>query len=501
MSFFGRFWRSQKVDEAIVAAIQANNIQLQAVTQALNDRESPERIREAILSGLQTGNLEKALTSTRDQLDSLNSSLKLSGSRPLSVQTFPIADDFQFEEEKQTAASYSAKIFDSIASDYIAKLNHAHRPVDQAMEKFFALVQEHINNRNDGGKSLGKAMEGLLYCSPKRVIAAFQKNSLEAGWLVVYKFNCLIDLLAKEYPRCRSGIFASRLNYSDVIQISEEIISTLRTTSTVLDDVQRRHDLIEALQGELLSDLQSPQIQQIWDAIGASFKNSLKLYAKDDSWWQTALKATVGNTFITASWAMAVVSAPQAMFQGELARERRVKVFIATSILLKQGWGEWSRMNKEIVIPHLTVLFNLKSDFVRNRLMSITDLITTNGYSIDGLTGKIDSLVKPGNVSRAQNCEATTSVIMLGPEIGKIYGGKVVAVKESGVIVEFMPGESGLVHIGELCVSPVKKVADLYKVGDYIKVKHLGVDKNGNVRLSCKAALEEPGKANTAEDN
>lgn len=262
------------------------------------------------------------------------------------------------------------------------------------MGKFFALVQEHIDSRNDGGNSLGQAMEGLLYCSPKRVIAAFQKHSLEAGWLVVYNFNCLIDLLAKEYPRCRSGIYASRLNYSDVIQISEEIISTLRTTSTVLDDVQRRHDLLEALQGELLSDLQSPQIQQIWDAIGASFKNSLQLYAKDDSWWQTALKATVGNAFITASWAMAIVSAPQAQFQGELARVRRVQVFIATSILLQQGWVEWSRMNKEIVIPNLTVMFNLKSDFVRNRLMSITDLITTNGYPLLGLTERIESLVK-----------------------------------------------------------------------------------------------------------
>ena len=278
---------------------------------------------------------------------------------------------FQFEEEKKGASAYSAKLFDHIASDYIGKLNLAHRPVDQAMVKFFALVQAHIDNRNNGGKSLGKAMEGLLYCSPKRVIAVFQKHSLEAGWQIVCKYNCLIDLLAKEFPRCRSGIYASRLNYSDVIQISEEIISTLRTTSTVLDDVQRRHDLLEALQGELLSDLQSPQIQQIWDAIGASFKNSLKLYAKDDSWWQTALKAMVGNTFITASWAMAVVSAPQAMFQCELARERRVKVFIATSMLLEQGWVEWSRMNKEIVIPNLMVMFNLKSDFVRNRLISI----------------------------------------------------------------------------------------------------------------------------------
>ena len=82
------------------------------------------------------------------------------------------------------------------------------------------------------------------------------------------------------------------------------------------------------------------------------------------------------------------------MFQGELARERRVKVFIATSVLLQQGWVEWSRMNQEIVIPNLTVMFNLKSDFVQNRLLSITDLITTNGYSLEGIDEKIESAIK-----------------------------------------------------------------------------------------------------------
>ncbi len=197
MSFFDIFSGYRKANEAIIAAIQENNLHLQAVTRALNDRETPEKIREAILSRLQTGNLEKALTSTHNQLDSLNSVLKLSGSRPLSVQTFPITDDFQFESEKQAAAAYSAKLFDKIASDYISKLNQAHQPVDQAMGKFFTLVQEHIDNRNGSENSLGQAMEGLLYCSPKRVIAAFQRDSLEAGGLIVYNFNCLIDLLAK----------------------------------------------------------------------------------------------------------------------------------------------------------------------------------------------------------------------------------------------------------------------------------------------------------------
>ncbi|HXA44588.1 MAG TPA: S1 RNA-binding domain-containing protein, partial [Candidatus Angelobacter sp.] len=76
-------------------------------------------------------------------------------------------------------------------------------------------------------------------------------------------------------------------------------------------------------------------------------------------------------------------------------------------------------------------------------------------------------------------------------EIGKIYRGKVVTVKEFGAFVEFLPGKDGLVHISELANFRVKKTEDVVKVGDEISVKCLGVDEKGRVRLSRKAAMEE----------
>ena len=76
-------------------------------------------------------------------------------------------------------------------------------------------------------------------------------------------------------------------------------------------------------------------------------------------------------------------------------------------------------------------------------------------------------------------------------EIGKIYRGKVVTVKEFGAFVEFLPGKDGLVHISELANFRVKKTEDIVKVGDEITVKCLGVDEKGRVRLSRKAAMEE----------
>ncbi len=76
-------------------------------------------------------------------------------------------------------------------------------------------------------------------------------------------------------------------------------------------------------------------------------------------------------------------------------------------------------------------------------------------------------------------------------EIGKIYRGRVVTVKEFGAFVEFLPGKDGLVHISELANFRVKNTEDVVKIGDEISVKCLGVDEKGRVKLSRRAAMEE----------
>ncbi|MFQ5712455.1 MAG: polyribonucleotide nucleotidyltransferase [Candidatus Scalinduaceae bacterium] len=78
-------------------------------------------------------------------------------------------------------------------------------------------------------------------------------------------------------------------------------------------------------------------------------------------------------------------------------------------------------------------------------------------------------------------------------EIGKVYAGKVVAVKEYGAFVEIMPGKEGLVHISELSNDYIEKVEDVVKVGQEIKVKLIGIDDQKRIKLSRKAALKEEG--------
>jgi len=76
-------------------------------------------------------------------------------------------------------------------------------------------------------------------------------------------------------------------------------------------------------------------------------------------------------------------------------------------------------------------------------------------------------------------------------EVGKIYRGKVVTIKEFGAFVEVLPGKDGLVHISELADFRVRHVEDVCKLGDEIWVKCIGVDEKGRVKLSRKAALAE----------
>jgi polyribonucleotide nucleotidyltransferase len=76
-------------------------------------------------------------------------------------------------------------------------------------------------------------------------------------------------------------------------------------------------------------------------------------------------------------------------------------------------------------------------------------------------------------------------------EVGELYHGRVVSIKEFGAFIEVLPGKDGLVHISELADFRVKNVDDVVKVGDLVWVKCIGVDEKGRVKLSRKAAMKE----------
>ena len=80
------------------------------------------------------------------------------------------------------------------------------------------------------------------------------------------------------------------------------------------------------------------------------------------------------------------------------------------------------------------------------------------------------------------------------PEPGAIYDGTVVKVMDFGAFVNFFGAKDGLVHISQLAQSRVNKVTDVVKEGDKVKVKLLGMDERGKVRLSMKAVDQTTGE-------
>jgi polyribonucleotide nucleotidyltransferase len=80
------------------------------------------------------------------------------------------------------------------------------------------------------------------------------------------------------------------------------------------------------------------------------------------------------------------------------------------------------------------------------------------------------------------------------PEVGAIYIGKVVKTVDFGAFVNFMGAKDGLVHISELADHHVKQTTDIVKVDDSVKVKLIGIDDRGKVKLSMKVVDQETGK-------
>lgn len=71
-------------------------------------------------------------------------------------------------------------------------------------------------------------------------------------------------------------------------------------------------------------------------------------------------------------------------------------------------------------------------------------------------------------------------------EVGKIYTGKVVSIKDFGAFVNIMPGQDGMVHISQLSNERVEKVEDVLTEGQIVKAKLVGIDERGRLSLSLK---------------
>ncbi|HXV23405.1 MAG TPA: polyribonucleotide nucleotidyltransferase [Alphaproteobacteria bacterium] len=146
--------------------------------------------------------------------------------------------------------------------------------------------------------------------------------------------------------------------------------------------------------------------------------------------------------------------------------------------------------------PRITII-NIPKDKIREVIGSggkvIREIVEVTGAKIDI---EDDGTVKVAAVdaSAAQAAIDWIRNIVAEPEVGEIYSGKVVKVVDFGAFVNFLGSRDGLVHISELAPSRVKQVSDVVQVGDQVKVKVLGIDDRGKVKLSMKAVDQKTGE-------
>ncbi|KCZ50932.1 polynucleotide phosphorylase [Hyphomonas beringensis] len=91
--------------------------------------------------------------------------------------------------------------------------------------------------------------------------------------------------------------------------------------------------------------------------------------------------------------------------------------------------------------------------------------------------------------------------IVAEPEVGEIYEGKVVGLKDFGIFVNFFGPKDGLVHVSQMANKRVGHPKEMVKEGDTVWVKLMGFDDRGKVRLSMKVVDQETGKEITEDEN
>ncbi|KAA0682932.1 polyribonucleotide nucleotidyltransferase [Roseomonas genomospecies 6] len=152
--------------------------------------------------------------------------------------------------------------------------------------------------------------------------------------------------------------------------------------------------------------------------------------------------------------------------------------------------------------PRITVI-NIPKEKIRDVIGSggkvIREIVEQTGAKIDI---EDDGTVKVAAVDTkaAQAAIDWIKGIVAEPEMNVIYTGKVVKVVDFGAFVNFLGSRDGLVHISELAQQRVGKVSDVVSQGDSVKVKVIGFDDRGKVKLSMKQVDQATGEDLTKKD-
>ena len=159
-------------------------------------------------------------------------------------------------------------------------------------------------------------------------------------------------------------------------------------------------------------------------------------------------------------------------------------------------------MNKAIDKPNAISQYAPQIESFQIPKDKIGALIGPGGKNIKALQENAECVINiddDGTVSvsaedkaKLDNAISQIKAVVLDPEVGTIFDGKVTKILDFGAFVEFAPGREGLVHISHLAWERVNKVEDVLSEGDKVKIKLFEIDKQGRLNFSIKLLTEKP---------
>jgi polyribonucleotide nucleotidyltransferase len=173
------------------------------------------------------------------------------------------------------------------------------------------------------------------------------------------------------------------------------------------------------------------------------------------------------------------------------AREGRLHILGEMAKAISQARAQLGEHAPRIEVIHIP------TDKIREVIGSggkvIREIVEKTGAKIDIQDDGTVKVASPDGESIRAALKWIKSIVA-EPAVGEIYDGKVVKVMDFGAFVNFFGPKDGLVHISELAPRRVGKVTDVVKEGDTVKVKLLGFDDRGKVRLSMKQVDQQTGE-------
>jgi polyribonucleotide nucleotidyltransferase len=178
------------------------------------------------------------------------------------------------------------------------------------------------------------------------------------------------------------------------------------------------------------------------------------------------------------------------------ARDGRMHILGEMGKALAAGRSEFSAHAPRIETMQIAV------DKIREVIGSggkvIRAIVEESGAKVD-INDDGTIKIASANASAIEKARELIGAIVDEPEVGRIYTGKVVKIMDFGAFVNFFGKRDGLVHVSQLSSDRVAHPKEVVQEGQTVKVKLMGFDERGKVRLSMKVVDQETGKEKVGE--